>query len=505
MARPQEFFARKAVGEAIERLIAADHLTLVVGAGSSVEAGFPTWPALIRRLLERLGEDRGLSGEELARFCDWTMQSDGLIGAAAVVESALGEADFRRWVRQELYQDTPEEPVPGPSARACAKIKALRPDRCEIVTTNYDPVLRSALRDEPGLDEFDVDARTDDGPAKGMEAIVRHLHGYITPGKTFGDIVLSEGHYHAMQGDDKAWQEDFMRVRLQAGPCLFVGTSLTDPNLLRYLYRTSGSAEHVALFTRQQDARHRLDARKELEDVRDATAQIRWERLSVQPLLADFYTDSAQFLWELVWMLEEGVGAPSYIRRLSDWEEVTRAELVRADDPARFADKQDELQQHLSAELDRLVESLADDGVVPNDDERLGIHLWLHLPSEGALVLIGGSDRAWRDASTLSPVPINWETNLTWASIQAFCSGSLASQSTAEQAATRWNHVVGLPLFSHEAPWGRLPVGVLTVGSTLPETASILGRGLAALRSISWRLVERATPLLVPPHAPTAD
>ena len=36
--------------------------------------------------------------------------------------------------------------------------------------------------------------------------------------------------------DRHRWQEKYMRRRLESTTCLFIGTSLSDPNLLRYLY-----------------------------------------------------------------------------------------------------------------------------------------------------------------------------------------------------------------------------------------------------------------------------
>jgi hypothetical protein len=51
----------------LDRLIAdaatAQRLTLLLGAGASIEAGLPSWPALIERLLVRAGTERGLLHE----------------------------------------------------------------------------------------------------------------------------------------------------------------------------------------------------------------------------------------------------------------------------------------------------------------------------------------------------------------------------------------------------------------------------------------------------------
>lgn len=493
------FFGDEAVAGALEHLAEANHVTLVVGAGSSAEAGMPTWSELIDRLLRRLGKSRGMVGDDLEGFCDWTARSEGLLGAAAVVEANVEEAEFRRWVREELYREMETGRLtPGPSAEACARIKGLLKDRCELVTTNYDPILLNAAKEEGALAGGSVQVAVDDKPATGTEAFVRHLHGFATPTQTRGVIVLAEGQYHDMQ-DGQAWQEAFMRQRLLHSACLFAGTSLTDPNLLRYLYRSHGGPDDVAVFTRQQEAEQRRSATPALNHQRDGTLRQRWTRLGVRPLLADYYTESAQFLWELASALEDEELPTPYQERLSDWESIISRELLARRAPQRFVSRQDVLQEVLADELRRVLETLADDGHEPIRGERLGAHLWAHLPSRQSLVVgIGASDRAWRDPSTLVPIPIGWETVRNWAAVQAFCSGSVTSRSTSEQVATRWNHVVGFPVHSHGPPWGRLPVGALTLASTYSEQRSVLGRGLGTLRELSRTLTERAAALLVP-------
>lgn len=497
MTADSGFFGTDEVEGTALRLLSGEHLTVVLGAGISVEAGLPTWRELVWRLLERLGERAGLEGAALTSYCEWTLRADGLTAAAAVVEANLDEADFRRLVREELYRGVTDGLVPGPSARACARLKAHLGERCELVTTNYDLLILDALRNEPIGEAMSVEAVTDDRPTTNETAYVRHLHGIVQPHRTAGDLVLAEGHYHAMQGSEQTWQEAFMRQRLRHSSCLFAGTSLTDPNLLRYLYRTGGNRPHAALFTRQDDAANRQEAGASVEGVRDETAKTRWRALNVEPLLADYYTEAAQFLWELVWLLESERGAPRYVERLTAWENAISRELTPRRNAQRFVEKQDELHDHLSAELDRVRLTLAEAGSKLRRGERLGLHLWVYKPSQRALLLIGASDRVWRDRSTLYPIPIEWGTS--WAAVKAFCSGSLAARATEDQPATRWNHVVGIPLFSSERPWGRLPIGVLTIGSTLPEHRSVLGRGISRIRTLSWLLADRAAPLLLPP------
>jgi hypothetical protein len=44
------------VDHVIDRFAAANDVTLIVGAGASMEASLPSWPALIERLLRRVAE-----------------------------------------------------------------------------------------------------------------------------------------------------------------------------------------------------------------------------------------------------------------------------------------------------------------------------------------------------------------------------------------------------------------------------------------------------------------
>lgn len=56
------------------------------------------------------------------------------------------------------------------------------------------------------------------------------------------------------QGERRApWQESRVRTALARGMFVFVGTSLVDPNLLRYLYADTGTATppRYAIFVRQ--------------------------------------------------------------------------------------------------------------------------------------------------------------------------------------------------------------------------------------------------------------
>src|SRR5207244_445739 len=84
----------------------AGQITLVVGAGASMEANLPSWPALINQLVRRIADER-LDASIRDRWVD-EIRSESLTAAAAVVEALSGnEAAFRDRVRAALYGGLP--------------------------------------------------------------------------------------------------------------------------------------------------------------------------------------------------------------------------------------------------------------------------------------------------------------------------------------------------------------------------------------------------------------
>lgn len=166
--------------------------------------------------------------------------------------------------------------------------------------------------------------------------------------------------------------------------------------------------------------------------------------------------------------------------------------------PHSFSDGQDYLQSILADVVGATRDLLGEHGIEPAPSERLGCSLWVYQPHDDVLVNWASSDRAWRDPATLEPVPVSWTS--PFASVRAFCAGSLVSFSTREQATTRWNHVLGIPLYlEDEGYFGRLPVGVATLASTLPEGRSALGRGLHAVRTdVAPEVADQLAELLRP-------
>ncbi|MDX5445901.1 MAG: TIR domain-containing protein [Zoogloeaceae bacterium] len=213
-------------------------LTLFCGAGVSIGAGVPVWNQLLLQLLEsmieRLSKNHSLNlGSDAAEEFKNRNSATSLI-LGKYLKNNLGK-DFVKKVRDCLYSAKPT---------TCDLIDAIvdlsRPQRDgkpldSIVTFNFD-----------GLIEENLSAATILNRAIYTEAIrhepnelpIYHVHGYLPrtgriPDET--NIVFSEDAYHSQFVDPFSWSNLIQLNKLTQNTCLFVGLSLTDPNLRRLL------------------------------------------------------------------------------------------------------------------------------------------------------------------------------------------------------------------------------------------------------------------------------
>jgi hypothetical protein len=317
-------------------------------------------------------------------------------------------------------------------------------------------------------------------------------------GRIRGRLVLSERDYFLMQ-EDSAWQQQYFGERLASTTCVFVGASLTDPNLLRYLYRSATSGDHYAIFIRQQDAAIYNEAPDNVVQFRELSNEARWRQAGITPLHVDFFSQSAQLLFEILHLRHQIRARRVYQplpKRLSRWRRRLDNGILtkrRSD----FDASQNALQQVMRDLIGAIRTDLVDAGHRPSADERLGISMWVYDPTSECLTNWASADRVWRDPGTMEPLPVDWTSDFI--SVQAFCAGSLVSRSTESHVATRWNHVIGSPLYIETERSGRLPVGAVTIASTLPAPQSSLHRGLGTLRRTSLPTVEKILRELLEP------
>ena len=213
-------------------------LTLFCGAGVSVGAGIPAWDALLVRLLdsmmERISRNHSLDiGRKAAIEFQMRNGASSLI-LGKYLKNNLGR-DFPKEVRDALYFSDPS---------GCPLIDSIvtlsRPQRDgrpldSIVTFNFDCLIEdnltaASISNKPIFSEA-IDHASNEMP-------IYHVHGFLPrsddiPENT--ELVFSEDAYHSQFIDPFSWSNLIQLNKLTQSTCLFVGISLTDPNMRRLL------------------------------------------------------------------------------------------------------------------------------------------------------------------------------------------------------------------------------------------------------------------------------
>lgn len=458
-----------------------------------MEAGLPSWPRLIEMLLETVAADLAeLDAQEKATWVEATLQRDDLLGAGAVVEVMAGQ-DLSKLIPERLYGGQgPEAFAPGPIAHQVAALREIWGDRLEILTTNYDDLLEQALIDA-GTAPSNIRAYTQNRePDKRAPktVAVTHLHGLAGRAGSPKKIVLTEEHYHRMQRGT-SWQEQLVTARLRDSTCVFVGMSLADPNLIRYLYgyEAPASPRHAAIFVRQGEPEVPEAVRASMEEA----AVRRWGRCGVRAIFVDHFADAAQLLYEIGHRRQ--VGSELY-RPVGGRAAEVIACIERGlavDSQESFARRQVALSTGLRMLLDEIVPLTLSLARLEPKDEVLGLALWILTKDGAGLIGWAHSDRAHQDPSTVTPVPL--VSASSWVAVRAVCLGSIV-EFDRDTYASRWHFVRGLPLVLEEPT--RLPIGALTIASSLPAKQSVLTKMPediraalhSGLQSVARRLLE---------------
>ncbi len=435
-------------------------VTMFVGAGVSMEAELPSWSALVEDLL--LSAASSTSDQATKRLWAEMVLREGPLAAAAVAESLYADGTtFRRALRDSLYEGGPEAYVPGALAGQIAWLKERMGSRLALLTVNYDGLMEAAIA-ERGIAPVSYVRGWSEPDGK---AAVWHLHGRLiraASGKNWlseGNLVLSEGSY--VRSTTSTFPQEFVAQRLETSLCVFVGLSMTDPNFIRWLYKSAdgaGSPRYV-IFVRQASSVTDPGVRELLE----ASAQARWARYNVTPVWANYYGEVAQFVHE-VGLRCTGDTPVDFLARARERLSTGELRLAPAS-PAEFADAQRDASLWLRGRLDDVRQiCLASDPPVDVADHHLGLGLWAVDHDQGRILNWVSSDRAYQDPTAIVGNALHVDSR--WVAAAAVANGVSVERDPMVYA-SRWRFVRAIPVVV-EPDGERSTVGAVTLTSTTP-------------------------------------
>jgi hypothetical protein len=213
------------IPESLVSEICAGKVVAFIGAGFSMQAGLPSWKALLEKMIKWAPQN----GHKLTgRIKDLrAMIGKGdFLGVAQYLEENLGPGLTRKFFQQEIR---PADLKPAPIHDILTRLPF-----SGVVTTNYDVLLESAY-----TKAWDTKPRT--YTQADTDALADLLHQgdfYIL--KAHGDIdrmptlVFNRQSYRQVMFANPAYQQ-FMASLFSTRTILFLGYSLSDPDLLLLL------------------------------------------------------------------------------------------------------------------------------------------------------------------------------------------------------------------------------------------------------------------------------
>jgi hypothetical protein len=238
------------------------NLVIAVGAGASCQSGLPTWNGLIETLFDNYIKIRYGDSlvspimEEIKNYLRRQFGDTTPIVMTHYLQSMLKEEEFLEMVHKSLYYKFDETPLPGQITKSITKLTKNQNGIKSIITFNFDELIELALTIQ-STEHTSVWLEKHLNSIKGVPVV--HPHGFLPYNKKQNEpywIVLAESDYHTQYNDLNSWSNKYLQKVFTEYTCLFVSTSITDPNLRRILditHRENKDKFHYFLWSTPSD------------------------------------------------------------------------------------------------------------------------------------------------------------------------------------------------------------------------------------------------------------
>jgi hypothetical protein len=276
---------------------------------------------------------------------------------------------------------------------------------------------------------------------------------------------------------------NLMEEVLRNSVCIFVGSNLTNPDILAMLARTKYEQPRYAIIQSRDLGLENFDDRARAQNL---VAQ-RFLHLDVVPIIIDFSHQAPQLLIEVALRLQEEAEYRGYGERLDDWwGEWAKDFGFKSRGKGKQAKRSERHQRIWMTQLNRIREQIkkshlgiSDEPSNGDEQERLRLDVWLRHPDERSLTLWATSDGIWLDSSSAPWCSIPDDVDRAskkHAVQQAFRSGKPVYASIDQtDDGGMWRCQLCIPLVLRGPEWHHLPVGVVRIVSNMGVTKDSKG------------------------------
>jgi hypothetical protein len=225
----------------------ASPITLIVGAGVSASSGLPTWSTLLRRIcatffchwefdITRGKRNVNLPPRELSIvFYEEEFWSEEAV--AQQIKNCIRDVDWRYLLRKIAYNYDVMGKHGIKNSRLVQSLAHLctdLPNFNGIISYNWDNVLELELK---ALGAKVTPLWQDKQVYPKGSLPIYYPHGYLPlEGGPVSDIILAESDYQIEATEPYFWGNLIQTKTFGTSTCIFIGTSITDPNLRRLLH-----------------------------------------------------------------------------------------------------------------------------------------------------------------------------------------------------------------------------------------------------------------------------
>ncbi|MED4004999.1 SIR2 family protein [Priestia aryabhattai] len=261
----------------IKKAFTSGNLSLFLGAGISISAGIPGWKELVSKVYIKALRSKGIVFGDLNddpnqywNFTEDINSTDLLIRTKYIKD--LIDKDFKDIIRESLYENSSiGSQIITSIVNICNNNKG---NIKGIVTYNFDDLLEKNL--EMNKIPFSSIWKENQNYYN-REIPIYHVHGFIPRDKKINsNIVFSEDEYHQQYLDIYSWSNLVQINMFREYNCLFIGTSLIDPDIRRLLdiaKKTSGQKKHFVIQRRIFSELHLKQIQNNISEVNDVLNQ----------------------------------------------------------------------------------------------------------------------------------------------------------------------------------------------------------------------------------------
>lgn len=269
-----------------------DCFAFVLGAGVSVDPGAKSWDALLSHFEDELEKKGVISNRD--KLCK-KIGGSSIITAQMCKELYKREIDYYWAIHQGLYKDA--RPI---DKDYCIFQIAKHIEKClakkhfRVLTYNFDEYLERYLA-HLGV-RYNV--LYDDACIVDDSVSIYHVHGFLPQvsaksnlqSKYLKSVFLTEENYNQLYNHPYSWQIASQLSFFRENTCLFVGCSLSDPNIRRLLELTKKEKKvHFAIFTKDK-----------MTNTDIAVASNHFARLGIEVIWVDDYSEVTAVLRRLI-------------------------------------------------------------------------------------------------------------------------------------------------------------------------------------------------------------